>query len=231
MGDLCDIIEADAALGDLSKSQRLRGFLGRIMSAAQIDQQSDDLSERMAARIAEVERRVRLADKARWHFRVPTNRRCMEDDLTNLKHLREQERRRYLFGMDCILALRSRHIEELESALERAPDASVEDRLLEADFCRSFSIILADGTEVVPYRIRDAARKVRAFKVSDEGNKSSHARLVYDEAELRRYVIDMGFRVRCKSRDGSRSGLYTARRPNRVMEASMRPVSQGGAAR
>jgi hypothetical protein len=130
--------------------------------------------------------------------------------------------------MDCVLSLRSKHIETIEWALVNAPNTPAADRLLESDFCRSFSILLADGTEVVPFRMRDAAKKVRAFKVSDGGNKNSDALQVYDEEDLRRYVVVLGYRVRCKTRDGTRSGLYTAQSPNRVMDNTEVQASESG---
>jgi hypothetical protein len=226
--DLLHIVEKEAKLGDPSRSKRLRSLLGKSLSSAQIDQQWDTLTERLAARVAEIEGRVRGAWKTRWCSRNPSHRKAAIDELKQLKRDREEERRRYLFGMDCVLSLRSKHIETIEWALANAANTPAADRLLESDFCRSFSILLADGTEVVPFRMRDAARKVRAFKVSDSGNKSADALLVYDEEELRRYVAVLGYRVRCKTRDGTRSGLYTAQPPNRVMDTTEIQVSEGG---
>lgn len=84
--------------------------------------------------------------------------------------------------------------------------------------CRSFSIELSDGSLVVPCRIRDRQTGVAAFKVSRSSNRSDDATLVTDEAKLRQYV-DGGYRVRCKSRDGERIGLFSGRNPNRIKDA------------
>ena len=86
------------------------------------------------------------------------------------------------------------------------------------DLCRSFSIQLEDGSEVVPCRVRDKDTGERTFKVSKGGNTSDDAILVRDEGELRQYVKGMGYRVRCKSRDGERRGLFSGRSPNRIKD-------------
>ena len=226
--ELVEIIEADAPLGDPLQGEQLRRLLEAVMSAAQIDQQSDTLEERMAARVAQIESRVRGAWRARWCSRHAAARETAAEELARLLHAREQERRRYLFGVECVLTLRSKHIDTIEWAMRHAPRTPLADRLLEADLCRSFSIMLDDGTEVVPFRVRDSARRVRAFKVSDGGNKNVDALLVYDEDELKRYVVGLGFRVRCKSRDGTRSGLYSAAKPNRMIETSSPRETEDG---
>src|SRR5699024_2350289 len=86
----------------------------------------------------------------------------------------------------------------------------------DAILCKSFAIVLGDGEEVLPYRKRPRGKNYSAFFVSNSGNKREDAIDVFTEPELRRLVIGLGYRSYCRNREGTRTGLYTARSPNHV---------------
>lgn len=84
--------------------------------------------------------------------------------------------------------------------------------------CESFCIVLDDGTEVYPCRVRSRATGNVVFRVSKHGNESDESQEIADETELRQFVGGLGYRVRCKSKDGKRSGLYAGRGTNKIRD-------------
>lgn len=84
------------------------------------------------------------------------------------------------------------------------------------NLCESFCIVLSSGVEVYPYRVRNCDAGVSAFRISKYGNEKDEAEEVTDEAELRQFVGGLRYRARCKTKDGKRSGLYSAREPNQI---------------
>ena len=59
-------------------------------------------------------------------------------------------------------------------------------------FCKSFRIVLRDGEEVIPFRVRNRETGHSAFLVSKGGNTRDDAIEVADEAELWEKVSGFG---------------------------------------
>jgi hypothetical protein len=218
--NVIDILLTDPQQNDGGMEMVLGRELARVRSAQEIDGQSDLLILNMEDELRNLDDTMRRIWKATWCAPSRSERTDAALRLGELKFARQRRRELYGFGMDCIGVLRTNHIEVLKWAIDRQSNASSAGHSPPdaEQFCRSFSIELEDGTEVIPVRVRDATTGLRSFKVSGGGNRNEDALLVGDEDEMCRYVIGVGYRVRCKTRDGTRTGLYTARPPNRVRE-------------
>lgn len=71
-----------------------------------------------------------------------------------------------------------------------------------------FSFVLENGERVYPSRIRRRDTGLMTFRVSKQGNSLEDSIDVFDDEELKRRVIDLGYAVRMASLDGKRAGLY-----------------------
>lgn len=71
-----------------------------------------------------------------------------------------------------------------------------------------FCFVLENGERVYPSRIRRRDNGRMTFRVSKHGNSLENSIDVFDDDELKRRVIDLGYAVRMAARDGKRAGLY-----------------------
>lgn len=205
-------------LSDSGFKPVFREVVADCLSADEVDAEWDRINDLMDRELRQTEERLRNERRLSYRPCASVADRNPKHRLTQL--LRMRERQRALFNEACegVGLLRTQHIELLEWAVDaerRSWAASGHDAIDEV-FCTSFSIVLEDGDEVVPCRIRPRGRTERAFFVIKDGNRRENGIDVYTERELRRFVVGLGYRVHCRSRDGRRSGQYSSRSPNKV---------------
>ena len=89
---------------------------------------------------------------------------------------------------------------------KKANDVPIEQERLST----KFSFILNNGTEVFPTQMKRRDTGTIAFRISPggTGGNTIAAGEEVDEATMVRKVLEEGYAVRCKSRDGSKTGLY-----------------------
>lgn len=78
-------------------------------------------------------------------------------------------------------------------------------------FSRRFSFVLKNGKELFPVRMKNRQTGLIAFRVSKGGtggNTKENGLEVWDENEMVRYVLELGFSVRASTLDKKISGLY-----------------------
>lgn len=195
-----------------------RKVMADCLSADDVDADWERVDQTMSAELRQTDDRLRAEWRASWRFGDDAARAAARRRLAELAEERRQQRAIYEEAMQSVGLMRQKHIELLEWAMRSSRDgwrlsgdADAEDIL-----CRSFLIVLDDGEEVVPYRKKPRGREYAAFFVSNNGNRRENALDVFTEAELRRLVLGLGYRVYCRNHEGARTGLYTAQSPNRV---------------
>lgn len=71
-----------------------------------------------------------------------------------------------------------------------------------------FSLVHASGDILYPARMKNNSTGVVAYRVSLQGNTLADCIELQDEHEVLRYVRDLGYGVRAKSRTTTRNGIY-----------------------
>lgn len=74
-------------------------------------------------------------------------------------------------------------------------------------FCRKFSFVLTNGTEVFPVMMKRRETGRVAFRISVGGNTKAAGEEV-GESEMIKKVLEQSYAVRCSSLDGKTYGLY-----------------------
>lgn len=207
---------------DVRDGSRVRPIFRQIrtdcLSADEVDARWQRVDETMSAELRRTDDRLRVEWRASWRVGDESGRSAAKQRLLELAEHRRAQRDLYEQAMQSVGLLRDKHIELLEWAMNSSRNGW---RLSEdADggeaLCKSFVIVLEDGEEVIPYRKKPRGKPYAAFFVSNNGNRRENALDVFTETELRRLVLGLGYRVYCRNREGTRTGLYTAQSPNRV---------------
>lgn len=71
-----------------------------------------------------------------------------------------------------------------------------------------FCLIHESGDVLYPAKMKNRTTGVIAYRVSRKGNTLADSIELHDEQEVLRYVRDLGYGVRTKSKTTERNGLY-----------------------